>query len=135
MICFSVILFFLSSCHFQSEKEEAQQLHIIHAGSLTVPVKEIVSSFQKENPGVDIFTEAWGSKAGARRVADINTPADVFMSADYMVIENMLIPDHASWYLPFATNELAIVYTRESCYADEINTENWPTILMRQDVK
>jgi molybdate/tungstate transport system substrate-binding protein len=123
-------VFFLSSC-----QSDHQVLHVIHAGSLTLPVHEISRAFEKENPGVRILSEAWGSKAGARRVIDIDTPADVFLSADYMVIENMLIPDHASWYLPFATNELAIVFTPSSRYAQQINQGNWMEILMRDDVK
>jgi len=128
----SAILF---SCGFSPRKEAKSTIHIIHAGSLTLPVHEIVKAFKLENPGVEVFTEAWGSKAGARRVADINTPADVFLSADYMVIENMLIPDHADWYIPFATNELAIVFTERSRYGNEINQQNWPEILLRDDVK
>ncbi len=129
------LLFFLMSCGAGSKKDSSNTLHIIHAGSLTLPVHELSRAFKAENPGVEILTEAWGSKAGARRVIDINTPADVFMSADYMVIENMLIPDHAGWYIPFATNELAIVYTPRSRFADEIGTDNWMEILMRNDVK
>lgn len=129
------ILLFFISCGNNSRTDKANTLHIIHAGSLTLPVHEIAKAFREENPEVRILTEAWGSKAGARRVIDINTPADVFMSADYMVIENMLIPEHAGWYLPFATNELAIVYTPRSRFADHITTDNWMEILMRPDVK
>lgn len=119
----------------QSSLSQNNTLHVIHAGSLTVPVHEIARAFEKENPGVQILSEAWGSKAGARRIIDINTPADVFLSADYKVIENMLIPAHASWYLPFATNELAIVFTPRSRYAQQIDVSNWPEILLRPDVK
>ncbi len=126
-----MILLVLFSC----QSTEKQTLHIIHAGSLTVPVHELSKAFREENPHVEIFTEAWGSKAGARRVIDINTPADLFMSADYMVIENMLIPDHAAWYIPFATNELAIVFTNRSRFANEITQDNWMEILMRPNVK
>ncbi|TVQ92928.1 MAG: extracellular solute-binding protein [Bacteroidetes bacterium] len=133
IIVFSLFLFV--SCQFHVSEEKNNILYIIHAGSLTLPVHELSLAFREENPDVRILTEAWGSKAGARRVIDINTPADVFMSADYMVIENMLIPDHASWYLPFATNELSIVYTTRSRYASEINQDNWMDILMRPNVK
>lgn len=135
LIVAAFLLSFLMSCGAGSKKDSANTLHIIHAGSLTMPVHELSRAFKAENPGVEILTEAWGSKAGARRVIDINTPADVFMSADYMVIENMLIPDHAGWYIPFASNELAIVYTPRSRFADEISTDNWMEILMRDDVK
>ncbi len=123
------------SCHQTGNSDSSITLHVIHAGSLTQPVHEIADAFKKENPGVVILTEAWGSKAGARRVIDINTPADIFLSADYMVIENMLIPDHASWYIPFATNELAIVYTPKSRYAESITVANWHEILLKPDVK
>jgi molybdate/tungstate transport system substrate-binding protein len=117
-----------------SPRSDQETLHIIHAGSLTYPVKMIVNAFQAENPEVRILTEAWGSKAGARRIMEIETPCDVYLSADYAVIENMLIPDHASWYIKFAANEMAIVYTERSRYAGEINTDNWHEIMLRPDV-
>ncbi len=134
MICLMAVLS-LYSCGIGSKKEQGNTLYIIHAGSLSLPVKHLSEAFRKENPEVTILSEVWGSKAGARRVIDLETRADVFMSADYMVIENMLIPDHASWYIPFATNELSIVYTPRSRYAGQISKENWMDILMRDDVK
>ncbi len=131
-----VLALMLGSCRFASEKaaEEGRSLYVIHAGSLTQPVQDMARAFEQEHPGIGILTEAWGSKAGARRVIEFETPADVFLSADYMVIENMLIPEHASWYLPFATNEMAIVYTSDSRYSDRIHTGNWPDILLRDDI-
>ena len=131
---FLLFLFLVfNSC--QTGRNPENTLHIIHAGSLTLPVHELAKAFREEYQGVQILTEAWGSKAGARRVADLNTPADLFMSADYMVIENLLIPEHANWYIPFATNELAIVFTDRSRMAGEINNQNWPDILLRPDIK
>ncbi len=132
IICVIIALITSGACN---RGDAEKTLYIIHAGSLTLPVRELVKSFTKEYPDVKIYTEAWGSKAGARRVIDLNTPADVFMSADYMVIENMLIPAHASWLAPFATNELSIVYTNSSRYSDVINTDNWMEVLKKPDVK
>lgn len=132
---FILVSIFMMGCGQKGSRDEKTTLHIIHAGSLTLPVHHISRAFEKEFPEVTILSEAWGSKAGARRVIDIENPADVFLSADYMVIENMLIPEHASWYLPFATNEMAIVFTDDSRFADEINTDNWMDILLRNDVK
>jgi len=137
---FLLLMILLGSVHFlscnrSSSDGDTVTLHVIHAGSLTLPVHELSKAFMAEHPQVRVLSEAWGSKAGARRVIDIENPADVFLSADYMVIENMLIPEHASWYLPFATNELAIVFTKKSRYADKINRNNWIDILMRPEVK
>jgi molybdate/tungstate transport system substrate-binding protein len=131
------LAFSAPSCDFfsNSEKSKKDTLHVIHAGSLTYPVKKIIEEFIDENPGVTILSEVWGSKAGARRVIDLETPCDVFLSADYMVIKRMLIPDHAGWYIKFATNEMAIVYTPKSRYFDEINAENWHEIMLRPSVE
>ncbi|MFO7978310.1 MAG: extracellular solute-binding protein [Bacteroidales bacterium] len=128
------LLLLIGGCTSNRNQEENPVLHVIHAGSLSLPVKKIVDAYQQQHPGTEILTEAWGSKAGARRIMEINTPADVFLSADYQVINQMLIPDHASWYLPFASNEMAIVYSHDSRYASEINQQNWHQILLRQDV-
>lgn len=131
---------FLTSCRYgQPEGNGAGELsgtlHIIHAGSLTYPVQRISEAFKAEHPNVRILTEAWGSKAGARRIMELDTPCDLFLSADYMVIEHMLIPDHASWNMKFAANEMAIVYTEKSRYAGEISLDNWFEILLRPEVQ
>ena len=41
---------------------------------------------------------------------------------------------YADWYIRFATNRLALAYTPDSLYANEINSENWFEILSRPDV-
>lgn len=117
------------------EHQPSGTLRIIHAGSLTYPVQRIVAEYQADHPGVEILTEAWGSKAGARRIIELETPCDLFLSADYMVIEHMLIPEYASWNIKFAANEMAIVFTPKSRYAEKINAGNWFEILLRPDVQ
>lgn len=130
----TVILFSCKGPEQKGEKGEGGTIRIIHAGSLTVPVKEAAEEFIRYNPGVRILTEAWGSKAGARRISDLGVPCDVYISADYRVIDIFLIPGHASWNIPFAGNEMSIVYTPSSRYAGEINASNWHKILLRDDV-
>ncbi len=130
----SVAIIVFASCNSCSEKRGENTLRIIHAGSLTVPVKEIAEAFKAVNPGVNILTEAWGSKAGARRISDLGYPCDVYISADYRVIDIFLIPGHASWNIPFAGNEMSVVYTPSSRYADVINAGNWHRILLKDDV-
>lgn len=134
-----LVLFVSISCRQRTSEKVTEgnlsgTLRIIHAGSLTVPVKEISEAFKSENPGVKILTEAWGSKAGARRISDLGQPCDVFISADYKVIDRFLIPGHASWNIPFAGNEMTIVYHEKSRYAEDINKDNWYEIFLRDDV-
>jgi molybdate/tungstate transport system substrate-binding protein len=111
------------------------ELVIFHAGSLTVPVDNLKKAFNEIYPDVEIKTEAGGSRAIAREVAEIGKKADILMSADYVVIENLLIPDHANWNTVFAVNSMVIMYTDQSKFADEVNTENWYEILLRDGVQ
>ncbi len=138
---FSILLLIIGSvlgfncCTSKPKTHQPETLTIIHAGSLSYPVGKIIEEFKKENPGVIILSEAWGSKAGARRVMDLETNCDVFLSADYMVIKRMLVPKYAHWYLKFATNEMAIVFTKKSRFSDEITSQNWLEILLRPGVE
>ncbi len=110
------------------------ELIIFHAGSLSVPIKEIAAAFNKIHPDVKIMMESAGSVASARKITDLNRPCDIMASADYMVIDKMLIPEYADWNIRFVSNELSIVFHEKSRYSKVINSKNWYDILMRPDV-
>ncbi len=113
---------------------ESEQLIIFHAGSLAVPFKEISEEFKVKHPGTKIILEAAGSRICARKIADLKRPCDVMASADYTVIDNLLIPEHTDWNIKFASNEMVIVYVEDSKRANNINEENWFDILLQKDV-
>ena len=114
--------------------EEAGELMVIHAGSLAVPFKDLSELFMQVYPNVEVMAEAHGSRDCARQVMDLDKNYDVMGSADYSVIDTLLIPDHADFNVRFATNEMAIAYTERSKFADEITGENWHEVLLRDDV-
>jgi len=111
-----------------------EKLVIFHAGSLAVPMDAMEREFEKQNPGIDVQREVGGSTKMARLISEVGKPADIMASADYKVIDNNLIPEHATWNIRFASNQLVLAYTPQSRYAEEISPENWYTILQRQDV-
>ncbi len=119
------------------EKEEngfSGQIIVFHAGSLSVPFKEIAKKFEAKYPDVNIQLESAGSVASARKITDLDRYCDVFASADYKVIDDMLIPGYTDFNLKFAGNEMAIVYTKKSKFAKEINAQNWTEILLKEEV-
>ena len=118
----------------QSKNEVSGDLIVFHAGSLAVPFKQISKEFMNQNPLVNILLESAGSIKCARKITDLNRECDIMASADYTVIDEMLIPDHASWNIKFASNEMCIVYHDASNYASEINEDNWYEILLKEDV-
>jgi len=112
----------------------AGKLIIFHAGSLTVPLEELTAAFQTRYPDVTFETEASGSRSAARKISELGREADIMMSADYTVIDNLLIPDFATWNVQFARNRMVVAYNDQSQYGDEINGDNWYEILTREGV-
>lgn len=111
-----------------------KELIIFHAGSLSVPLKQVSQEYEKRNPGTKIFLESSGSLVCARKVTELKKPCDIVASSDYFVINELLIPDYASWSIRFATNEIVIAYQAKSKYSKEINSDNWMDILQKKDV-
>jgi len=109
-------------------------LIIFHAGSLSVPMKELAKEFKKLHPKVNILLESAGSVESARKITDLKKPCDIMASADYKVIDKMLIPQYSDWNIKFVSNEMCIVYSEKSRYANQINNKNWFNILLKDDV-
>ncbi len=130
-----LVLFLFSISFVYSQKNQNNQLIIFHAGSLTVPINEIITEFKKENPKVTVLKEIAGSRECARKISELKKECDIFFSADYKVIEDLLIPDHAKWSIKFAVNEMTIVYTGKSKHSSKINKNNWFEILQNEDVR
>lgn len=113
----------------------AEKVTIYHAGSLAAPMAKIEALYEAANPGVDVLRESGGSAALARKITDLGGGCDVFLSADYMVIEKLLRPAGADWNVTFASNAIVLMYGPKSKYKDEVNTKNWTKVMMRPDVR
>ena len=114
--------------------EPSGKLVIFHAGSLAVPFADMEKAFEAKYPKVDVQRESGGSTKLARMITELGKPADIMASADYLVIDKMLVPKVADWNARFATNQIVLCYTPESKYASEINDKTWTDILQRPDV-
>jgi molybdate/tungstate transport system substrate-binding protein len=119
---------------FSAGAEPQGKLVMFHAGSLSVPLKAMEKHFEEKYPKVDLLREASGSQKAARKISDLGKPCDIMASADYKVIDKLLIPGFADWNIRFATNQLVLCYTEKSRYADQINAGNWYEILERKGV-
>ena len=113
----------------------AEKVTIYHAGSLAAPMAKIEALYEAAYPGVDVLRESGGSAALARKITDLGGGCDVFLSADYMVIEKLLRPAGADWNVTFASNAIVLMYGPKSKYKDEVNTKNWTKVMMRPDVR
>jgi len=128
-----IALLFFSCCGGGGD-ERGTKMIIFHAGSLSVPFDRIARLYEKENPEVDVLLEAAGSRTCARKISELGRECDVMASADYAVIDALLIPEHAAWNIKFAANEMVIAYTGKSSRAGEMTSGNWFEILLDPDV-
>lgn len=130
----------LFSCQLATQKSQPPvqdikgEIIIFHAGSLSVPFQQIAKAFKIEHPGTSVILESAGSVASARKITDLKRPCDILASADYKVIEELLIPEFTGWHIPFASNELVIAFNENSNASAEINSDNWYEVIVRQEV-
>lgn len=134
VVVFALGLLGFRAISYAADADVTGKLIVFHAGSLAVPFRQISAAFKQKHPGVHIILEAAGSRACARKISDLRRPCDVFASADYTVIDNLLVPEHAGWNIRFASNEMTLVFRDESRLAKTISARNWFEILARANV-
>jgi molybdate/tungstate transport system substrate-binding protein len=118
-------------------------LVVFAAGSLIIPFGDIEKAFENRYPNIDVQAEYHGSIQVIRHATELHELIDVVATADASLVPMLMYaqndPDtgqpYANWYIRFASNHLALAYGQNSKYADEINSENWYSILTRPDVK
>jgi molybdate/tungstate transport system substrate-binding protein len=134
ILLFPVIFSILFAGCKNSKGTRPKEIIIFHAGSLSVPFKKLTSEYEKNNPGIKFLLEPAGSLVCARKITELKKPCDIIASADYFVINELLIPEYATWSIRFATNEIVIAFQEKSKYSTEIDSTNWMDILLRKDV-
>lgn len=131
-----IVFFFAGSivlpCSWAAEPRG--KLIMFHAGSLSVPFEAMEKALEAKYPKLDLLREPSGSQKAARKIAELNKPCDIMASADYQVIDKLLIPDFADWNARFATNQLVLCYTDKSRHSKEVRADNWYQVLQREGV-
>lgn len=113
----------------------AQRLTVFNAGSLGRPLREALQEFSRRDPGIETAQENAGSLESARKLTELHKIPDVIALADEAVFPALLMPAQVSWYAAFARNEMVLAYTDRSTGADQVNADNWATILLRPGVR
>jgi molybdate/tungstate transport system substrate-binding protein len=106
------------------------------------PLAKVEEDFEEAHPNVDVQIEGHGTIQVIRHVTELGQHNDLLFVADYGLIPVMMydtkMPDseqsYTDYYIRFATNRLVLAYTDQSRYADEINADNWYSVLVRPEV-
>ena len=126
--CLALIL---TSC--ENEKA-AHPIRIFHAGSLSYPMRLLTENYQENQPEQSFLLEAAGSLNTIRKVTDLQRQADLVGSADYQLIDQLLIPVYSRFNIAFASNSIVLAYA-DPTLADTLNQGNWLNILLNNQAK
>ena len=113
------------------------------AGSLILPFNDLEQAFEAQHPEIDVMNECHGSIQVIRHVTELNEAIDVVATADHALIPMLMYhkPDpesrlpFASWYVRFATNRLALAFTKQSRGASEVSLEDWYKVITLPGVR
>lgn len=108
---------------------------IFAAASLARAFSAVEEQVESSNRRVDVRLEISGSQTACRKVAELNREADLVATADDHVIDAILRPDHASFTIRFATNEIVLAHLEHSPGTERISASNWPEVLLSKGVK
>ena len=101
-----------------------QNLHILHAGSVTKPINDTIARFKQDD--ISIHATHSGSVDCVRRLI-AGEPCDLIVLADAELITNMLMPTYTDGFYVFAGNSIAIMATSNEA---TINAGNWKETLL-----
>jgi len=138
-VLFVVLLLILAgiSLIYLITLSQKSTLKVFHAGSLSEIFLELEKDFEERYKDVDVQRESAGSVDTIRKVTDLGKKADIVASADYSLIQTMMMaptPKYADYFIQFARNQIVIAYTDYSDYKDEIDVNNWYMIFDRPGV-
>jgi molybdate/tungstate transport system substrate-binding protein len=116
-------------------KSDRKEVVVFAAALLARAFSDLEQQLEKEQPSIDIKLTFCGSQEACRKVAELNDRADVVAAADYRIVESILRPSHAAFNIQFATNEIVLAHLQHSKHTEEVSADNWPTILLRPEVR
>ena len=115
----SIVFLGVISLTYYGMAEPSGKLIIFHAGSLSVPMEQVEKEFEAKYPKVDVLRESVGSQKCARKITDLKKPCDIMASADFRVIDKLLIPEYTRmniWILVFPPHSMTHILLAVTSY-------------------
>ena len=110
------------------------ELEVMSATTLAAPLRAALDSFAAST-GAEVRHESGGSLELARKITDLSRTPDVLALADREVLDALIVPAHARWYVAFARNRMVLAYTDRSRGAERLAREDWRDVLRSPGVE
>jgi len=103
---------------------------VLAAGSLAVVLDEAVAREFRDDRGTPVHGEYHGTNAVMRMIREKQKHPDVVVSADVGLLRDRLYPEHATWDVLFAGNEVVLAYNPETETGARLaEKEDWTAVL------
>ena len=110
-------------------------LTVFNAAALGPPFRDALRAFAGTPATFTPAQENAPSLEVVRKLTELGLVPDVLAVADEQLLRDLVVPQHAPWYVRFGTNALVLAYGPRARFADEIRTENWWLVLQRPGVQ
>lgn len=121
-----VLAFLLSAC---KSGQQSNAIRIFHAGSLSYPFRLLTEAYKDAHQNQQFLLEAAGSLNTIRKVTDLHRQADLVGSADYALIDQLLIPEYSRFNIAFAANSIVLAGA-DSTLINHLTHKNWLSYLL-----
>lgn len=124
----------LLACGARTETP-ANTLAVFNAAALGPPFHDALEAFGAQEPDLLPAQHNAPSLEVVRMVTELGRVPDILAVADHALLDSLIVPTHAAWYVLFGTNALVLAYGPRSRFRDEITTDNWWQVLLRKGVE
>ncbi|MBM3906552.1 MAG: substrate-binding domain-containing protein [Gemmatimonadetes bacterium] len=108
---------------------------VYNAAALGPPLRDALQEFAGTPPRLVTAQENAPSLEVVRKVTELGVVPDILAVADEQLLADLILPQHASWYVRFGTNAIVLAYGPKARFSDEIRTDNWWQVLLRPGVE
>jgi len=133
LVC-GVALAPMLACGARTETATSE-LEVFNAAALGPPFHDALEAFRAQQPGVRPAQHNAPSLEVVRMVTELGRVPDILAVADHALLDSLIVPAHADWYALLGTNALVLAYGPKSRFRDEITTDNWWQVLLREGVE
>ncbi|MBC7793645.1 MAG: substrate-binding domain-containing protein [Clostridia bacterium] len=127
------LLALVTACHGEPAP---RHVTVFAAASMGQVLDQLREPFKAICVDCDLRVEISGSRVGVAKIADQHLPADLVITADADLIDDVLRPEHTAFNAAFAVNALVLAVSPDSSvHAELARGSKWQQVLLEPEVR
>ena len=105
------------------------------ASDLNNVFRELGKTFNAQNPDLNVWQTSDSNAALLKSAENQERPPDILTVSSSVLENSKYFPDECDWFITYSANEMVLLYTANSQFANEINPANWSEVLTREETR